>query len=192
VKDKLTWVLAFVVFAVLAFLIDEPGSPEFLPGTAKRLLLAANLTLFLYLLWRLIGKPINTSLETRGDEISGELDEARDKLAEAEKLRQEVRDRLDRVEAEVVEMRERAESQGQAEAEKIDEQAREEEARFIRRVDEQIARRQEETRQRLAKDTAELTAKLTKELLARTMTDQDQQRVLARSLEALEHLPERE
>jgi F-type H+-transporting ATPase subunit b len=163
-----------------------------LPGAAKRLLLAANLTLFLYLLYRLVGRPINASLEARNEDIGNELDEARDKLAEAEKLRQEVHDRLDRVEAEVAEMRERAETQGRAEAEKIDAQAEEEESRFMRRVDEQIARRQEETRQQLARDTAELTAKLTKELLRKTMTEQDQHRVLDRSLEALGQLPEKE
>jgi F-type H+-transporting ATPase subunit b len=192
VKNNATWVLAFVVFVVLAFLIDEPGSPEFLPGEAKRLLLAANLTLFLYILWRLIGKPINSSLEARGEGIANELAEAKDKLAEAEKLRAEVAARLDKVEAEVAEITERAAVQGRAEADRIDAQAREEEERFIKRVDDQIARRQEETRQQLAKDTAELTAKLTKELLAKTMTDDDQKRVLARSLDALESIPGKE
>lgn len=191
-KDKLTWILAFVVFAVLAFFIAEPSAPGFLPETVTRLLLAANLTLFLYLLYRLVGKPIDASLEARGGEIGNELDEARDKLAEAEKLRAEVRERLDKVETEIAEMRERAEAQGLAEAEKIDTQAREDETRFMRRVDEQIDRRQEETRQQLARDTAELTAQLTKELLAKVMTERDQERVLARSLDALEALPEKE
>jgi F-type H+-transporting ATPase subunit b len=186
------WVLAFVVFAALAFMIDEPHDPQFLPGTAKRLLLAANLTLFLYLLYRFVGKPINQSLENRGEEIKTQLDEARDKLDEAEKLRAEVRGRLDKVETEVAEMRERAEKQGVAEAEKIDAQAKEEEARFMRRVDDQIARRQAETRQLLAKDTATLTAQLTKELLAKTMTDDDQKKVLEHSLGALSDLKDKE
>ena len=191
-KGKVTWILAFVVFAVLAFFIAEPSAPGFLPETVTRLLLAANLTLFLYLLYRLVGRPIDASLEARGGEITDELNEARDKLAEAEKLRTEVRERLDKVETEIVEMRERAEAQGRAEAEKIDTQAREDETRFMRRVDEQIDRRQEETRQQLARDTAELTAQLTKELLAKVMTERDQERVLARSLDALEALPEKE
>jgi F-type H+-transporting ATPase subunit b len=192
VKDKLFWVLAFVVFAILAFLIDEPRDPAFLTGTVKRLLLALNLTAFLYLLHRYVGKPINESLETRGEDIKAELAQAQEKLSEAEKLRAEVRDRLDKVEAEVMEMQTRAETQGLAEAEKIDAQSREDEARFMRRIDDQIARRQAETQQQLAKDTAALTAQLTKELLASTMTDEDQQRVLTRSLGALENLPDKE
>ena len=191
-KDKLFWALAFVVFAILAFLIDAPREPAFLSADVKRLLLAANLTLFLYLLHRFVGQPINQSLESRSEDIENELAEARDKLAEAEKLRGEVRARLDKVEAEVAEIRERAESQGRAEAEKIDTQAAEEAERFMRRVSDQIARQQAETRQQLAKDTAVLTAQLTKELLAKTMTETDQERVLARSLDALAELEDKE
>jgi F-type H+-transporting ATPase subunit b len=192
VKDKLFWALAFVVFLIFAFLIDEPHNPAFLPSAAIRILLAANLTLFLFLLNKFVGQPINETLKTRGEDVKANLAEARDKLAEADKLRAEVSERLAKVEAEVVEMQERAEALGKSEAEKIDTQAREDEARFMHRVDDQIARRQAETRQQLAKDTAALTAQLTKELLAETMTDEDQQRVLTRSLGALENLPDKE
>lgn len=191
-KDKLIWVLAFVVFAIFAFLIDAPRNPSFLPSTVTRLLLAANLTLFLFLLNKFVGKPINASLTARGEGIKVELAEAREKLIEAEKLRSEVSERLAKVETEVMEIQERAETLGKTEAEKIDAQAREDEARFMRRVDDQIARRQAETREQLARDTAALTEKLTKELLKSTMTEKDQQRVLNRSLGALENLPDKE
>lgn len=188
-KDKLFWVLAFVVFAVLAFLVDH-GETKL--GVPVWFWLALNLTVFLYLLNRFVGKPINQSLETRGSDIQAELAQAQDKLAEAEKLRAEVRERLEKVEAEVIEMQNRAAALGKTEAEKIDAQTREDEARFMQRVDDQIARRQAETRQQLAKDTAAMTAQLTKDLLTSTMTDEDQQRVLDRSLGALENLPDKE
>ena len=191
-KDKLFWVLAFVVFLIFAFLIDEPHNPSFLPSIAIRVLLAANLTLFLFLLNKFVGQPITETLKARSEGVKVELAEARNKLVEAEALRSEVRERLATVEAEVMEIQERAETLGKTEAEKIDAQAREDEARFIRRVDDQIARRQAETREQLARDTAELTAELTKELLASTMTNEDQQRVLNRSLGALENLPDKE
>jgi len=189
VKAKLIWVLAFVVFAVLAFLVDH-GETKL--GIPVWFWLALNLTVFLYLLNKFVGQPINQGLESRGEEITNQLAEARDKLTEADRLRSEVRERLDKVEAEVSEMQERSEAQGKAESEKIDAQAREEETRFMRRVDDQIARRQAETREQLAKDTAALTARLTKELLAKTMTDADQDRVLAGSLEALSELKDKE
>jgi ATP synthase F0 subunit b len=192
VKDKLIWVVAFVVLAILAFLIDAPSDPTFLSPTVKRLLLAANLTLFLFLLNKFVGRPISQALAERGETIKGELAAARDKLAEAERLRAEVGERLARVEGEIAEMRDRAEAQGRAEAEKIDAQAHDEESRFMRRVDEQIARRQAETREQLVRDTAELTARLTKDLLASTMTADDQKRMLGASLEALADLKAKE
>jgi F-type H+-transporting ATPase subunit b len=189
VKDKLIWVVAFVVLAGLAYLVDH-GETKL--GVPVWFWLALNLTVFLYLLNKFVGKPINAALAKQGEDVKTSLAEARDKLAEAEKMRAEVRARLDKVEAEVAEMQERAQTQGQAEAEKIDAAAREEESRFMRRVDDQIARRQAETREQLAKDTAELTAKLTKELLAKTMTPDDQQRVLVGSLDALSDLKGKE
>jgi F-type H+-transporting ATPase subunit b len=160
VKDKLIWVVAFIIFAVLAFLVDH-GNTHL--GVPDWIWLSLNLTVFLYLLARLVGKPITESLNARGEEITNQLTEAQAKLAEAERLRAEVRERLDKVETEVAEMRERAEAQGKAEAREI-----------------------------LARDTAELTAKLTKELLAKTMTDADQERVLASSLDALADLKDKE
>jgi len=189
VKDKLVWVVAFVVFAVLAFLVDH-GETKL--GIPVWFWLALNLTVFLYLLNKYVGKPISASLEQQGEDVKTSLAEARDKLAEAEKMRAEVRARLDKVEAEVLEMQERSQAQGAAEAEKIDAAAREEESRFMQRVDDQIARRQAETREQLAKDTAELTARLTKGLLAKTMTPEDQQRVLVDSLDALSDLKGKE
>jgi len=192
VKNKLFWVLAFVVLLILAFLVDEPNNPSFLPSTAIRVLLAANLTLFLFLLNKFVGQPVNDTLKARGEDVKEELAEARGKLVAADRLRSVVSGRLARVEAEVREIQERAEALGKAEAEKIDAQAREDEARFMRRVDDQIARRQAETREQLAKDTAALTEQLTKELLQSTMTEKDQKRVLDRSLGALENLPEKE
>jgi F-type H+-transporting ATPase subunit b len=189
VKEKLTWVGILAVLLVLAYLVDD-GNTHL--GVPDWIWLAVNLTLFLFLLNKFVGKPMVAFLETRGEGIKEELEQAKVKLAEAEKLRQEVADRLDKVEAEVSEMRDRADVQGKAEAEKIDAQAAEEETRFMRRVDDQIARRQAETREQLAKDTAALTAQLTKELLAKTMTDDDQKRVLSRSLGALEDLKGKE
>jgi F-type H+-transporting ATPase subunit b len=189
VKDKLTWVGILVVLLVLAFLVDHGNTHLGIPDW---IWLAVNLTLFLYLLNRFVGKPMVAFLEARGEGIQEELAQAKVKLAEAEKLREEVAERLGKVENEVAEMRERAEAQGAAEAEKIDAQAAEEETRFMRRVEDQISRRQAETREQLAKDTAALTEQLTKELLSRTMTDDDRKRVLARSLSALEGLKDEE
>jgi F-type H+-transporting ATPase subunit b len=179
--------------AIVASLAASPalaagGVKDSYLGIPSWLWLPINLGLFLYLLWRFVGRPISQYLETRRETIDTELDDAQKKLAEADRLRAEVMERLDRVESEVREIRDRAEADGRAEAEAIAEQASAEEARFLERVDDQIQRRQAETRDRLARETAVLTAQIAREILAEEMTPADRERVFARSLSALEAL----
>lgn len=164
------------------------GVKETYFGIPSWLWLPLNLGLFLFLLYRFVGRPISQYLETRRETIDSELKEAEAKLAEAEQLRAEVLARLERVEGEVQEIRDRAEADGLAEAEAIAEQAAAEEIRFLSRVDDQIARRHAETRSRLARETAALTAQLAREILSKEMTTSDREQVFARSLAALEAL----
>lgn len=164
------------------------GVKESYLGIPSWLWLPLNLGVFLFLLYRFVGRPISQYLETRRETIDSELKDAEAKLAEAEHLRTEVLERLERVESEVRQIRDRAETDGRAEAAAIAEQAAAEEARFLSRVDDQISRRHAETRNRLARETAALTAQLAREILSEEMTAADRERVFARSLAALEAL----
>jgi F-type H+-transporting ATPase subunit b len=176
------WLLVFVCALIFAILVDKgvrhAGIPDFV-------WLSVNLTLFLYLLQRFVGRPMAAFLETRRAGIADDLERARGQLVEADTLRAEMGRRLGELEAEIARLAERAEADSRAEAERIAQQTREEETRFLRRIDEEISRREAETRQRLASDTAALTAQLARELLEREMTDDDRRRVLERSLAAM-------
>ncbi len=181
------------VALIVSLLIASPalaagGVKESYLGIPSWLWLPLNLGVFLFLLYRFVGRPISQYLETRRETIDSELKDAEAKLAEAERLRTEVLERLDRVAGEVRQIRDRAEADGRAEAAAIAEQASAEEARFLSRVDDQISRRHAETRNRLARETAVLTAQLAREILSEEMTAADRERVFARSLAALEAL----
>lgn len=188
-KPALTWVAVFLVLVLFALLVHL-GEPVL--GIPRFVWLPLNLTVFLYLLYRFVGKPMGGFLESRREGIADDLETARGKLAEAERLRAEVVERLDAVEHEVAELKSKARRDGETEVEQIAEQTRRDEERFLRRVNEEIARRQEETRTTLARETAELTAQLTRELLAAEMTEADRERVMNRSLAALRSLDEKE
>ncbi len=144
-----------------------------------------NLAVFLFLLHRFVGRPLGRFLDARREGIGVELEEAQRKLAEAEALREQVVQRLQQVEGEVAELHARAEREGQAEAEEIARQARLEEERFLKRVNEEIARRAAETRNGLAQETARLTAQLARDLLERELTDSDRKLLLETSLTAM-------
>ncbi len=182
-KKITPWVILFVGLLAFAILVDQ-GKTHI--GIPDYIWLAINLTAFLYVLNRFIGIPMASFLETRQVEIGQELKNAEAKIVEAEELRLRVMQRLDEVESEVKEIKEKAEVQGKAEVERLNAQTKNEEERFLLRVDDEINRRQKETRKLLADETAALTTQLATELLKREMTDTDRKHVLDRSMLALE------
>ena len=188
-KTMVGWALVFIVALVFALLVDKgvkhAGIPDFI-------WLSLNLTVFLYILQRYVGRPMGAFLETRREGIAEELQNARRQLEEADRLQAEVSKRLADVEDEVADLKERAAADGDAEAGRILVQTKIDEERFLRRVDEEITRRQAETRAQLAQDTADLTAQLARDVLDREMTDEDRRRVLERSLDAMKSLEDKE
>jgi F-type H+-transporting ATPase subunit b len=180
-KAVLGWAVVYVVALVFAILVDEGVKHV---GVPDYIWLSLNLTLFLYILQRFVGRPMGAFLESRREGIAEELQNARRQLEEADRLQAEVSKRLGDLEQEVATLKE--------EATKIREQTRVEEERFLRRVDEEMARREAETRSRLAQDTATLTAELARDLLEREMTDEDRRRVFERSLDAMTTLEGKE
>jgi F-type H+-transporting ATPase subunit b len=188
-KAVLGWAVVYVVALVFAILVDHGVSHL---GVPDYIWLSLNLTLFLYVLQRFVGRPLAAFLDTRREGIAEELENARRQLEEADHLQAEVTKRLSDLETEVAELKARAAEEGEAEAVKISEQTTVEEERFLRRVDEEISRREAETRQRLAQDTADLTAQLARELLEREMSDEDRRRVFERSLAAMTTLEDKE
>jgi F-type H+-transporting ATPase subunit b len=192
VKGMVGWLLIFACALVFTFFVDLGGNFFGLPDVAVQVLFAANLTLFLWLLGRFAGRPIGGALDARRAAIADQLELARQRVKEAESLRQEVQQRLDRVEGEVTELKQRADREGRAEAEEIERQAAREEERFLKRVDDEITRRETEARENLARETASLTAQLTKELLQQELTDDDRRRILDRNLSALRAATDKE
>jgi len=188
-KTVLGWAVVYLVALVFAILVDEGvkhlGIPDYI-------WLSLNLTLFLYILQRFVGRPMAAFLESRREGIAEELQNARRQLEEADRLQAEVSKRLADLEQEVAALKDRAVADGEAEAANIREQTAVQEGRFLRRVDEEMARREAETRARLAQDTATLTAELARDLLEKEMTDEDRRRVFERSLAAMTALEGKE
>lgn len=188
-KTLLGWAVVYIVALGFALLVDHGvkhlGIPDYI-------WLSLNLTLFLYVLHRFVGRPMAAFLETRREGIAEELANARRQLEEADRLQADVSKRLADLENEVAELKDKAVADGQTEAATIADQAAVEEQRFLKRVDEEIARREAETRARLAQDTADLTAQLARDLLEREMTDEDRRRVFERSLDAMTSLGNKE
>lgn len=177
-----TWSVVFLVFLALAYGVDHG---EVKLGIPVFVWLALNLTVFLFLLARFVGRPVGAFLEARQQGVSDDLKQARERLVEAENLKAEVLDRLNKVETEVAEIQQRSETLGREEAERIEAEGQTEAERLLRRVGEEISQREAETREALAKETAELTARFAHDLLKKGMTEEDRKKVMEKSVEAL-------
>lgn len=184
-KTVFGWALAFVCLLIFSLLVDTGGKHLGIPDF---LWLPVNLTLFLYILHRYIGRPMSAFLDARREGIAEDLAKARTQLEEADRLQDEMNKRLGDIEGELADIKARAEADGAAEAQRIADQAKLEEERFLKRVDDEIARREAETRAQLAQDTVDLTAQMARELLSREMTDADRRRVFERSVAAMRQL----
>jgi len=184
-KNFFGWGLVFVCALIFAILVDTGGKHI---GVPDYFWLSLNLTLFLFVLNRFVGQPMASFLNARREGIVEDLQKARQQLEEADRLQAEVTKRLADVEEEIAQLKDRAKADGEAEAASISEQTRNEEERFLRRVDDEITRREAQTRTQLAQDTADLTAQLARDLLDREMTDEDRRRAFERSLDAMRDL----
>ena len=184
-KVVVGWGLVLICALIFALLMDKGvkhiGIPDYI-------WLSINLTLFLYVLQRYVGRPMGAFLQTRRDGIAEELANARTQLEEADRLQADVTKRLADVQEEIEQIKKQAEADGRAEAERIAQQTVVDEERFLKRIDDEISRREAETRARLAQDTADLTAQLARDLLNEEMTDADRRRVFDKSLGAMRRI----
>ncbi len=181
-KRAFPWLLLFILFLGFGWLTDTGATKLGIPVFVW---LAVNLTVFLWVLGRYVGRPMGEFLQARKDGIQAELREARDKLAESESLRDEVQQRLSKIDAEVEGILKKAEEQAVLDEKRIAEQADEDEARFLKRVEDEIKRREEETRQSLTREAAVLTSEIARGIIEKEINSEDRARVLKRSLDAL-------
>jgi F-type H+-transporting ATPase subunit b len=139
-------------------------------------------------LWR----PIRSVIEKRAERIAKQLQEAEERLAEAEILRKEARDYRAAQEAEALRQREAILRQAEEEAERLRQRAREE-AREIRRRGEQAAEEMrvkalDEAKTQLAKIAGAMAGKL----LYAVLDEERHSAVLEAALSDLQQLVEQQ
>jgi len=154
-----------------------------------------NIVGFLVLLWMLrkwLWGPLRSAVEGRAERIANQLKQAEEKLAEAERLREEARQYRDAQEAEMARQRQALLSEAQAEADRITQQAREE-AKEIRRQGRKAAAELEaEALERAKAEAARLAGGMAEKLLAGVLDEERQRAILDAALEDLERLVDKE
>lgn len=146
----------------------------------------ANLILFFGALGYFLGPPIARYLEARGRRIEEELEEARERRAEAGSLQATLGEKIARLEEQIQEILARAEAEGRREHDAVLSQAEADQERLLTQARGEIDHRLAQARQELERYTAELAARLAREKLERDLGPADRKRLFRTNLARLE------
>lgn len=146
----------------------------------------ANLILFFGVLGYYLAPPIARFLEDRGRQIREELEEARERRAEASDLQSTLGAKVAELERQIDELLERAEREGRREHDEVLAQAEREKERLLAQADSEIEHRVQQARQELKDYTTELAARLARERLDDELDAGTRRDLFRRNLERLE------
>ncbi len=177
--------LAGLLLALPAAAAEEGPFGTFL-GLPRWLWMLANLVLFFGLIGYFLGPPLTRFLEARERRIREELEEARERRAQAAELQATLGDRIAELERQIASLGERAEADGRLAHERILEQAARERDRLLAQAESEIEHRLAQARQELKEFTATLAARLAREQLERELGPEERRRVFRRNLTRLE------
>jgi len=174
----------FLVAALPAAASEDPFEPWL--GLPSWIWMLANLFIFFGILGYILGPPITKFLEDRARGIREELDEARERRAQASNLQASLGPKIAELEAQIDEILERAGHDGQHEHDEILAQAEREKERLLAQADGEIQHRVDMARQELKDFTAGLAADLARERLESELGPAERRKVLLRNLDRLE------
>lgn len=149
----------------------------------------ANLALFLGALLYFVARPLAAMFRNRQLAVEERLREAKAMREEAAKLEAEVHARMARLDTEILEIRARGVTEGEAERATLGERADREVERVRREAEEEIGRRLTAAKQELRRTAADLTASTARGLLASQITEEDRRRLLEESVARLSEEP---
>jgi F-type H+-transporting ATPase subunit b len=146
-----------------------------------------NFGVFLYLLSRILWRPIKAGIVSRHDQIKGELDEATRLRKQAEAQLAEYAQKVKNVDQEVDALLAQLRTEAEGERARIVAAAETEARRLKAEADHQIKLEIARARAELQRETVEAALKAAEELLVRNVNAADQQKLAERYVGDLEH-----
>ena len=151
----------------------------FVPGWVLKFL---NIVLFIgALIWVLKG-PVLNAFAARTEEIKRQAVEARERREKADRLAADIQARLSQIEAEVVAIRQRAESEGERQRKELVAAAEAEAAKILQTARNEVDNRLKFARKELTEYAGELAASQAEQILREKITPEDQRKLFKDSL----------
>lgn len=146
---------------------------------------AANLAAFLVLLWYFLKKPVAEFFGNRRTEIAKTLVKAEEDRRRAETLAAELARRLAAIETELANLKEVARRDAETEHATLLRQTEEDAARFLARASNDVDNRVRAAKAELTAYAGDLAVEAAREILARSVTPEDEKRLVAEGVTAL-------
>jgi F-type H+-transporting ATPase subunit b len=160
-----------------AALANEGGSG--LISLDKSILIQAiNFGLLLFILIKLLYKPLMTKMQERTEAIRSSLEEAKSARAEAERERAEHAAKLQAAYAEAQAIRASALKEAAEEQRRLVEAARAEAARLVETARSELAQDVRRARQDLRQEVADLATTVAERLIRKSLRDEDHRRII--------------
>lgn len=144
-----------------------------------------NLLLFLFLLVKLLRKPLAGWLNDRREGVARQLRESEEKRLRTEALARELSERLARIETELAGIKGHAEKEAAAEQDALTAQTEADAQRIVQRASAEIDSRVRTARKELTAYAGDLALGIATDLLKKNLTPEDQARLVREGVEAL-------
>jgi len=175
-----------IVPGTLALLAEEGAEhAETVLGIPQWIWQLANLVLFFALLLYFVARPITEAFRKRQLDVEKRLAEARDRRAEAARFEASIKERMQRLESEVEEIRRQGLADGETARAELDTLAKGEAERIRKDSEEEIERRVAAAKAELRQEATVLMASAAEEILTREVTEEDRRRLLVDSVTRL-------
>jgi|KBSSwiStaDraftv2_1062776.scaffolds.fasta_scaffold00108_14 F-type H+-transporting ATPase subunit b len=146
---------------------------------------AANLVLFLVLLWWLLKKPLSSFLGGRRAEVAEAQRKAEADRRRAEELAAQINARLSRIEGEIQDIRSHAARESESEQAALLQQAEVDARRIAERATAEIETRAREKREELTAYAGDLAVTLAEQMVKKSLTPEDERRLVTDGLGGL-------
>ena len=148
-----------------------------------------NFGILLFILWKLLYKPLVAKMEERTQAIKKSLDEAQAARAEAQTQREQHAQNLRAAHAEAQAIRAAAVKEAAEEQRKLVDAARAEAARLVASARAELDQDVRRAREQLRREVADLAIGAAEQLMRRSLRDDDHRRIVQDALTKLESTP---
>ncbi len=142
-----------------------------------------NFSILAFVLFRLLKKPIGDALRGRREEIENSFSDLEEKRREAERKYAEYEKKLSKMDEEAERILQSFIAQGEAEKEKIIQQARDAAERIKMQAELYIEQELDKARQELKREVAEMSVDLAGDIIKKNLNEQDHHKLISEYLE---------